>query len=382
MKIVYSVGVSLGGGGIGDTANYAVKEIYKEKVLMRVLCLENKQKVIPLDKIITTKWTKYPLRYPLRAIQKYIFKNFDSYYWTDYIHDFFTRNKIPKCDIFHYWKSHGEISSIKARKMGAIILVESASSHPLTFKKIMEEEYHRLNIPFRVLTKKNIKKQLRELNNADYVVIPTDFVEQSFLENEFPKEKLIKTPFGVDLDIYSDKKEKKDEKFRAIFVGQVSIRKGIHYLLQAWEELKLKNAELVIVGNICGDARKFVEKYSSNKTIKFTGFDDPKKYYKQSDVFVFPSIEEGSALVTYEAMASGLPLIATFNSGSVAREGKDGFIIPIRDVKELKAKIKFMQDNPIICDKMGKSARKYMEKFPWENYGKNILKAYKRILKK
>jgi len=130
------------------------------------------------------------------------------------------------------------------------------------------------------------------------------------------------------------------------------------------------------------DAHKVVDKYKNNKTIKFVGFADPKEYYKQADVFVLPTIEEGSALVGYEAMASGLPLITTFNSGSIARDKKDGFIVPIRDIPKLKEKIKFMQDNPKKCAEMGKSARKYVEGFTWEKYGEDLVKEYEKIIAK
>ena len=287
--------------------------------------------------------------------------------------------KIEKCDIFHGWRNTSKKQIIKARKLGAKIIVTNASSHPLTQKKLIEEEYKKYNIEIKVFSKKMLERVLWELKNADYIIIPSEFAEKSFLENNFPKEKLIRIPFGVDLDKYPPVKEKKDHKFRALFVGQVTIRKGISYLLKAWDELKLKNAELIIVGNICSDAKKIEKRYEKSKSIIFTGYDDPKKYYKISDIFVFPSIEEGSALVTYEAMASGLPLVVTFNSGSIVRDGKEGFVIPIRDVKAIKEKIKYFYDNPKEAEKMGKNARKLVEKFPWEKHAKEITKFYEKI---
>lgn len=134
------------------------------------------------------------------------------------------------------------------------------------------------------------------------------------------------------------------------------------------------------MGRVWPDAKEICEKYKNNKTIKFVGFTNPKEYYGISDVFVFPSIEEGSALVTYEAMASGLPLITTFNSGSIARDKKEGFIIPIRNIKVLKEKILYFYRNPKQIEKMGKAARKLVENYSWERYEERLVEAYKKIL--
>jgi glycosyltransferase involved in cell wall biosynthesis len=138
---------------------------------------------------------------------------------------------------------------------------------------------------------------------------------------------------------------------------------------------------LVIIGNICDDARKLIKEYQNEESIRFVGFADPREEYKQSDIFVFPSLEEGSALVTYEALASGLPLITTFNSGSIIRDGKEGIIIPIRDVNAIKEKILYFYKNPKEIKKMAKNARKRVEEFTWKDYEKKVAQAYKKILK-
>jgi len=382
MKVNYSVGTTLGGTGIGNTAYQAVLGIQKAGCLNKVYCLNSKNVKIPKDKIKSLGPLIYLLWYPLKGIQRYIIKRFNPYAILDKVYDILTSWRIGKSDIFHSWLGHSKRSMEMVRKLGAITIVECASSFPSTQRKLVQEEYNKWGEQTLVSSNKQIKEAIHELYKSDYVTIPSDFVEKSFIENGFPKEKLIKIPFGIDLKKFNTKKEKKDNKFRAIFVGSVQLRKGIQYLLQAWEELKLKDAELIIVGRVWGDAENIVSKYRKNKTIKFIGFAEPKKYYSKSDVFVFPSIEEGSALVTYEAMASGLPLITTFNSGSIARNGKEGFILPIRDIKTLKAKIKYMYDNPKKAIQMGVAARKHVENFTWERYGENLVKAYERVLKR
>ena len=90
---------------------------------------------------------------------------------------------------------------------------------------------------------------MRELNNADYVVVPRGKAYRSFLENGFPKERLVPVPFGFDLSKIQIKERnfQENKKFIALYVGNVSIAKGVHYLLEAWDSLNLKNAELIFV---------------------------------------------------------------------------------------------------------------------------------------
>jgi glycosyltransferase involved in cell wall biosynthesis len=274
---------------------------------------------------------------------------------------------------------------MRAKKLGAKIFVENASSHPLTQKKLLEDEYKKFGLRgFLAFSDKQLKRALLELNQADYVMVPRGFAYNSFIEHGFAKKKLIPVSFGINLDKFKDFRIKKmDNKFRAIFVGQVTLRKGIQYLLQAWEELNLKNSELLVVGNICADMKDLVGDYIHNPSIKFIGFDpDLKKHYQNSDVFVFPSIEEGSALVNYEAMACGLPLITTFNSGTLVRDNIDGFIIPIRDVATLKEKIKWMYLHPSERLKMGKNGKRFVRRFSWDRYGQSVVDAYKSALNK
>jgi glycosyltransferase involved in cell wall biosynthesis len=97
---------------------------------------------------------------------------------------------------------------------------------------------------------------------------------------------------------------------------------------------------------------------------------------------VLPSVEEGSALVTYEAMACGLPLIVTPNTGAVARDGVDGFVIPARDVGALQEKILYLYEHGDERRRMAESARQYvLENFTWDDYGDRIVSAYSKMIR-
>ena len=125
--------------------------------------------------------------------------------------------------------------------------------------------------------------------------------------------------------------------FRVVWCGTLCVRKGIHYLLQAFHELDLKNSELILIGAIDEDFKLFLDKYKKTN-IKALGPKPQKtlpRYYSQGSIFVHPSIEEGLSMVQLEAMACGLPLICTTNTGGedIITDEKDGFVVPIRDVR-------------------------------------------------
>ncbi|HIE58654.1 MAG TPA: glycosyltransferase, partial [Hydrogenothermaceae bacterium] len=108
------------------------------------------------------------------------------------------------------------------------------------------------------------------------------------------------------------------------------------------------------------------------------------KYYSQGSIFVLPSLEEGFAMVQFQAMACGLPLICTTNTGGedlITKNGEEGFVIPIRNVEAIKEKILYLYNNQNICKDMGQKAKKKIEKgFSWDDYGNRYIKNLEKIM--
>ena len=381
VDVVYVMASKLGSIGMGSIGYNSIKLIDEKKVLTYNLFCRGYNHGLKLDKNNVKSYGYLEFfSLPLRFLQKKFGLKFNPFVFVNNIFGKGVAKNLPKCKIYHTWMGIALEAIIRAKKQGSILILEGGNSHPLNMLDILNEEFRLLKKDDLIIEPAELDEQIKALKLFDYVLCPSDFVYSSFIKYEFPKEKLIKTSYGVDVNRFTVQR-KKDKIFRAVFVGSLQVRKGIHYLLKAWDELKLRDAELIIVGRVWPDSRDIVEKYKKNKSIKFVGFDaNPGTYLRKSDVFVFPSIEEGSALVTYEAMASGLPIITTFNSGSVARNGKEGFIVPIRDVKALKQKIRYLYNNPKICRKMGLAARKRIEKYSWDKYSERLIEIYKKLM--
>jgi glycosyltransferase involved in cell wall biosynthesis len=348
---------------------------------------------ILIKEILQRGWKKLP---------NFIKKQYNPKYLIVKTFDRLASKRIKNTDIFVGWSGMSFNSLKKAKSLGAVGIIEHGSSHPLFQKQILEEEYKKFGIKKSISHPKIIEKAEKEFKEADYIFISSSYVKRTFLERGFPEEKLIQVPYGVNLSEFKQV-SKEDDVFRVIFAGGMNLRKGVHYLLQGFSELKLPNSELVLLGAVNDEIKPFFKKYNveeavnqeinksldqNSSRIRFLGHKKQKdlhKYYSQGSVFAIMSIEEGLALVQPQAMACGLPLICTTNTGGedIVRNGQDGFVIPIRDVNMLKEKLVYLYENPEKREEMSKSAKERVSSgFTWGDYGDKIVKEYERILKK
>lgn len=271
----------------------------------------------------------------------------------------------------------------KAKKLGMITILDRTNSHIQYQTDILKEEYEKLGLRFVFNSPTVIQKSLKEYEEADYIAVLSTFVKRTFLAKGIPERKLLLLPSGINLSIFQQV-SKEDTVFRIIYCGLTCVKKGTHYLLEAFEQLSLPNAELWLIGGILDDIKPILIKYQGfYRSINYVAHSELYKYFSQGSVFVLPSLEEGLAKVIIEAMACGLPVIATTNTGAedVVREGQDGFVIPIRDVDALKEKILFLYNNRNICEQMGQSAKERVKKnFSDDAYAKRIISAFNMVL--
>jgi len=387
MRVIYTTASHLGGTGLSKVAFHAVRAIYRDGGLVRAMFYRNKQNEVP------KKYLKRIIFQPAK-----LFSGLSSrYYYTmkRIWLDWKAARYILKqsCDIYHGW-THESLRSIRAAKQqGAIAIVDRGYAHPLYSHRILEEEYQIYGIPRDIEAppkwlipfdhwRREKDEALKEFDEADYVFVPSQFCFDSFVSEGFPREKLVMIPRGFDPSIFKPL-PRSEETFRVIFVGLLTVRKGLKYLLEAWEQMALPNAELLLVGTLHEELDEFLAPYLKRNDVRHEAFTaNPAALYNSADVFVFPSLDEGSAKVTYEAMACGLPVITTPNSGSLVRDGKDGFIVPIREVEPLVEKIKLFYDDRALVASMGVAAREYINEFTWDRYERVLIEKYKELLRK
>jgi glycosyltransferase involved in cell wall biosynthesis len=218
---------------------------------------------------------------------------------------------------------------------------------------------------------------------ADVLLAPSDYVVSCLIEAGVPASRIVKVPYGVDPGTFKrDDAVRTDAVFRAVFVGRIGRRKGVAHLLEAWRRLALPHAELLLVGQADQEGLRLLERYTGY--YRYLGprpKHEVQRFFQQSDVFVFPSLAEGSALVTYEALASELPIITTPDSGSVARDGIDGFLVPAGDVDAIGERLALLHGEPALRRAMGGRGRELIEQsYTWRHYRTRIGRVHRQVL--
>ena len=224
-----------------------------------------------------------------------------------------------------------------------------------------------------------VEQQLdAECDLADKIVVGSGFARDSFIFEGIPADKLTVVPYGVDLSLFSPQSAEihAGDGFRVLFVGQIGQRKGISYLLKAYDRFRGGGTSLTLVGNFYGSQepiRRYRKLFQYVPNVPRVQLAD---IYRQSDVFVFPTLIEGLPLVVLEAMASGLPVIVTPNgSGEIVRDGVDGFVVPIRDADAIVDRLEYLRANPQVRNEMGRNARERALTFTWDAYQARVVEA-------
>ncbi|MFQ6057994.1 MAG: glycosyltransferase family 4 protein [Anaerolineae bacterium] len=372
MRVVYSHAAKFAGAGMGSIAYQFVQAIHRTGYLQRAIISYTNGHDLPPGRVVAFPWMRVIARLardyqPLR----------------DATFDWLAARFVQPCDIFHGW-SHQCLRSLRrAKALGAVTFVERQNSHERTQYRLVKEEFERWGFRgYEPVRPWGMRRGLAEFEVADFITVPSPFAFESMVDEGVPEERLFLIPYGVDTTRFTPG-EPPTDAFRLLFVGQVSLRKGVPYLLQAWKGLRLPRAELWLAGRVTPDAERAVAPYRDDSTIRFLGHvRDIPAIYRQACAFVLPSIEEGSALVTYEAMAAGLPLIFTYNSGAAARDGVEGIQVPIRDVDALAAAIEQLYRSPDMRREMGRAGRRRAEEYTWEAAGEQLLAAYREALQR
>jgi glycosyltransferase involved in cell wall biosynthesis len=286
--------------------------------------------------------------------------------------------------IFQCYSGYSENSLRKAKKCGAVTIVERACPHIDFQREILKEEEYLLTGKTPNCSR-NIKTDLRmkrEYEIADYILVPSLYTAKSFWERGFDKSKILIVPLSGEKITKLPSQPRDNKIFKALCIGGNFYRKGIFYLMKAWQELNLKNAELIVKATIPDEFLYLFQAKNVRLITKHISDQEIFNLYQEANLFVLPSVDEGFGMAAAEAMAAGLPIIVTQNVGMAdgITNGKEGFIVPIRNSGALKEKIKFFYDNPGELLKMGEASSTCSKKYSPEEYWKRIIETYNNIL--
>ena len=295
---------------------------------------------------------------------------------------------MPRCSVFHGWMGESLASVQAAKRLGAATLVENPGRHPGDFHKAPLQECERFHIKpserSPLLPAALIRRMLREYEICDRIVVPSNVALRSFAKYGLGNKAAVVSP-GVDDALFSPRQQDEERRlFRACFAGRVELAKGAGDLLLAWKRLRLPNAELVLAGEVRPEMKGLLEAYADS-SVRVTGrlaVNDLLACYRESDVFVLPSVNEGFAQVLLEAMATGLAVVASEMSGAedCVTQRKEGFIVPARDADRLAEAMLWCYQHRDEVRAMGKAARARIEsEFTLNHYNQRMISLYGQV---
>jgi alpha-maltose-1-phosphate synthase len=294
--------------------------------------------------------------------------------WNTLAFDRWTNNQIAPCDAFIAISGAGLLTGHKVQTNGGRFICDRGSTHQRFQENIVADEYRRWNLP-QPHSKPHIAIREEKIYSlADAITVPSTVAKRSFVAMGIPAKKVHVIPYGVRLDQFTRTEDPPQNSFEVLFAGQVSLRKGIPYLLQAFARLKHPNKRLTIAGAIQEDIRTLLSALPTESVV-FTGPLPQSQLAKKmsaSHLLVLPSIEEGLALVQGQAMACGCPVLATAASGAedLFTDGEQGFIVPDRDVDALTRRMQQIADDPTLQRRLSEAALFRVKTLGgWDNYG-------------
>jgi len=339
---------------------------YQRNTFLRRFVRRIDKEIIPASKI----HSNIILAFPIKLLQG------SAYLWLD-LYDRWVAGKIKnnQCKVFIGWSGMSLHAIRAAKASGKITIIERGSSHIVYQNQILQEEYKKFGIDFSI-DKRTIAKELIEYNEADYISVPSNFVRNSFLKYGFPESKLFMNPYGVSSSFERPSEKEEHTKFIILYVGAVSVQKGLKYLFEALELLSMKvdEYEFWLIGKVESSLLESLKRYKKTnwKILGYIEHYDLQNYMGMCDVAVQPSLQEGLSMVIPQLMSCGVPVIATTNTGgeNMITDGVNGFIIPIRSPEAIADKIEYLFKNKSILSQMSIAASESIKKgFKWDDYG-------------
>jgi starch synthase len=294
--------------------------------------------------------------------------------WNSLAFDTWLRRNIEPCDAFIAISGAGLTSGPKVQAAGGKFICDRGSTHQRFQDVVLAEEYHRWNIPHVAPPAHIVDREEAIYAIADAITVPSTVVRRSFLQMGVAPEKVHIIPYGVRLDRFAPSASPPADSFEVLFAGQISLRKGVPYLLEAFARVRHPRKRLALVGVMQDEMRALLPKLPT-ENVTFTGsIPQPELAARmsRSHVLALASVEEGLALVQGQALACGCPVIATTATGAedLFTDGVEGFIVPDRDTAALAARLQQLADDPVLRERMSAAALERVNALGgWDRYG-------------
>jgi glycosyltransferase involved in cell wall biosynthesis len=377
-RVLFSFSTRLGTSGIGTTAWHQVTELAALGADVRV-ATGSVERPLEGAGVALESMRLAGRRIPYRAVG---LARAAAY------HDLRTARHLKahrdRYDVVHAWPLGAERTLSAARSLGLPALLERPNAHTAFAFEAVRAECARIGVPIdpssphagdpRVLAREE-----REYAAASALLCPSDFVARTHRERGIAPERLLRHRYGYDPERFPPGPERPAGRpFTAAFVGRIEPRKGLHTALEAWHAAGLgEHGRFVICGSVDAGYDRVLAPLLAGPGLEVHGFHpDPGAVMREADVLVLPSVEEGSALVTYEARGSGCVLVVSDHSGAVCRDGHDALVHRAGDVDALTRHLRTLADDPELLARLRRASLAGISELTWRAAGSALLAAY------
>ncbi len=260
-------------------------------------------------------------------------------------------------DAIHCWSGVAEETLRSDFPKETVRLLMRGSSHIAVQRQLLREEEARVSVPLDQPSDWIVEREQREYGLVDHIVVLSSFARNSFIDQGIPPEKISMLSLGVRVDAFKPSpavvaeraaRIRRGDPLAVMFVGTLSFRKGMLDLARVIASVDPSRFKFVLVGAVMAEAEAMTRSLPADVQVigKVPQADLPK-VYTGGDVFLFPTIEDGFAVVLAQAKAAGLPIITTPNCSGpdLIQADRDGWIVPIRDADAMVARLRWCDAN-------------------------------------
>lgn len=309
------------------------------------------------------------------------------------IHDAIVARRLKhiakEIDIVHAWPV-GSLRTLEAaKKLGIPTVLERPNANTRFAYEVVRKECERIGVPLPKGHEHEYNEEILRIEEAEYkaadrLLCPSEFVVQTFLDQGFQRDKLVRHIYGYDQKRFYPKPANPDPKrgLTAIFVGVCAVRKGLHFALEAWLQSRAhETGTFVIAGGFIPAYEEKLKPILAHPSVRVLGHrDDIPELMRDSDVMVLPSIEEGFGLVCTEALGSGSVPLVSDACTDLCRHMENSLVHKVADVAAITEHFNMLHDDRDLLQKLRDGALASAPSCTWDEAGVRLLEAYRSVL--
>jgi len=377
LRALYSFPHGLGKPGIGTTALHQVRGLVSQGVDVTLYCTSLHGNVEGVNEVVETMRLA-SVRVPHRTLGM-------ARAWR--YHDWRASRALGagKFDIVHTWPAGCLRTLAVSRTTEAVSFREAPSAHTAEAYDACTRESLRigLELPAKHSHRYDgvaLKRELREFESADFILVPSEYAFRTFVDRGFPPERLARHSYGYDPSLFFPRVTGADSEdgLRAVFIGRGDLGKGLHYALDAWVQSGAGDrGRLTILGELSPPYARMLSQQLSHPSVSVAGFvGDVGRYLRDADILLLPSITEGSALVTYEAQACGCVLLVSDATGADCIPDVTAFVHRVGDVVTLTEQLRTVANDCQRLQMMRAATLEHARHLTWAEAGRKLAAAY------